>query len=359
MLAFEIGRLGHTFAYLGRASACVDLNRNEIMAAAKDIGADYLLMLDTDIDLPVRMNVIEHLLSLNKDIVSGVIHQGSYPFRPMVYYFGGHGITNYVSYPAELFKADATGGGFLFISKKVIEHFKHDVSGECPFDYMYSPLFLREDVAFCYRAKQAGFELWVEPRIQITHWKRLPIGAEYWELTKNQLQQREKEKAGQIDGFMSEEEMMFLREKSMLMESVAEIGSWKGRSTKVLLDNCKGQVTVVDHWQGSDTIRGIASETDIHAEFIKNVGHYPNLKIMKMPSLEAAASLNGDKFDMVFIDASHDYGNVKSDIEAWLPRTNKLICGHDYSDGWPGVKRAVSEKFPNFNLTGSIWWVEL
>jgi hypothetical protein len=64
--------------------------------------------------------------------------------------------------------------------------------------------------------------------------------------------------------------------------------------------------------------------------------------------------------DMVFIDANHTYDAVKADIEAWLPKVRKIICGHDYADGWPGVKQAVNEKFPQGVKTiGSIWYVEL
>jgi hypothetical protein len=92
---------------------------------------------------------------------------------------------------------------------------------------------------------------------------------------------------------------------------------------------------------------------------MKNVGHYPNLKVIKGDSIETAKSFNGKKVDMVFIDGEHTYEGVKADIEAWLPKTKKIICGHDYSDKWPGVKRAVDEHFENIKVADSIWMVEL
>jgi hypothetical protein len=60
--------------------------------------------------------------------------------------------------------------------------------------------------------------------------------------------------------------------------------------------------------------------------------------------------------DMVFIDAGHTYEEVKSDIEVWQPVANKVICGHDYCDAWPGVVKAVDEAFGKPDkVVGTIW----
>ncbi len=60
---------------------------------------------------------------------------------------------------------------------------------------------------------------------------------------------------------------------------------------------------------------------------------------------------------MVFIDASHDYSSVIAEIEWACAVGAKVICGHDFSDRWPGVKRAVNETFSeNFNTVESFWW---
>ncbi len=118
-------------------------------------------------------------------------------------------------------------------------------------------------------------------------------------------------------------------------------------------------VYAVDHWQGSDTIKDLADSQDVYAEFMKNVGHYLNLRVMKIPSLQAAQMLQ-DQVDMVFIDAGHTYEDCKADIDAWLPKAAKLIAFHDYCPGWPGVVRAVNEKFGSSVKTiGTIAYVEL
>lgn len=360
-LAHELGKHGHSMAYLGRDSCYVDNNRNEIMFQAQQIGADGLMLLDTDVELVTEGDILTHMIALGKDIVTGVYYQGSYPYRPVVYNFGSGGIRNFSDVPSEPFKVDATGGGFMFISKKVIDHFKHDKPGEKPFDVMFSPRVFKEDSAFCWRCKEAGFEIWADPNIKLNHWKRQPVNASWWIAAKKKIQSGalDKAKDGGVDGWMSDVELEFLHTAAKTVASVIEIGSWKGRSTKALLD-AGANITAVDHWQGSDTIKGLAEEQDVYIEFLKNVGHYPNLRVIKKPSLEAAASLNGDMFDMTFIDAGHTYEDCKNDIEAWLPRTNKIIAGHDYCPGWPGVMRAVKEKFGDrFKTVDTIWYVDL
>jgi hypothetical protein len=50
--------------------------------------------------------------------------------------------------------------------------------------------------------------------------------------------------------------------------------------------------------------------------------------------------------DMVLLDGDHEYEGVVADIEAWLPKARKLLCGHDYGHpDYPGVARAVDEIF--------------
>jgi GT2 family glycosyltransferase len=364
-LAHECGKMGHGMAYLGRDSCYVDNNRNEIHEQAQQIGADYLLFLDTDIELVSEGDIITHMLETmkthNADIVTGVYYQGSYPYRPVVYNFGEKGIRNLADVPTEPFQVDASGGGFMLISKKVIDHFKFDKPGEKPWDVMFSPRVFKEDSAFCWRCKEAGFTMIADPAIKLNHWKRQAINEKYWQASKNKIVSAalDKAKDGGIDGWMSAAELKFLQDSAMKNETIVEIGSWKGRSTKAMLD-MGAHVTAVDHWQGSDTIKGLADEQDVYAEFMRNVGHYPLLTVMKMPSMEAAAMLNGNMYDMTFIDAGHTYEDCKNDISAWLPRTKKLIVFHDFCSGWPGVMRAVKESFGDrIKVVDTIAYIDL
>jgi hypothetical protein len=57
---------------------------------------------------------------------------------------------------------------------------------------------------------------------------------------------------------------------------------------------------------------------------------------------------------MVFIDGSHKYEDVKADIPAYLPKTKKLICGHDYN--WLSVRQAVDEVLGDVKGAETIWY---
>lgn len=74
-------------------------------------------------------------------------------------------------------------------------------------------------------------------------------------------------------------------------------------------------------------------------------------------SVEAAAQFADESVDVVFIDATHDYENVKADIRAWLPKVRKggIISGHDVD--WSEVYRAVKDEIPDFQVISWRCWL--
>jgi Methyltransferase domain len=164
-----------------------------------------------------------------------------------------------------------------------------------------------------------------------------------------------------IQGWMMPDELQFLYEQASKMKSVLEIGSWKGRSTHAILSGCKGRVTCVDTFAGSaqegDATHTIAQQEDIYKQFMDNVGHFTNLRVIKATSKEASDLLKNEKFDMIFIDGGHLYGEVKEDIALWKDKATVMLCGHDYLPGiWPDVCRAVDESLQKDGVAGSIWF---
>ena len=157
-----------------------------------------------------------------------------------------------------------------------------------------------------------------------------------------------------IWGWMSNVELHWLHDTAATMGSVAEIGVLRGRSAFALLTGCPGPVYCIDPWHdpGEHALRG----------FTESCGHFLNLVTVQWWSPAAAARV--PDVDMTFIDGDHSYESAMADIAAWLPKTRRLICGHDYSDleGFPGAKQAVDEVFGDraalIPLT-SIWAVRL
>ena len=162
-----------------------------------------------------------------------------------------------------------------------------------------------------------------------------------------------------IEGWMTDEELNFLYELSKKHDIIVEVGSWKGRSTNALCSGSKGNITAIDHFKGSasnrDGTHG-ANDDEIFEEFTKNTKQFTNLKVVRKSGEEAVKDFEDKSFDMVFIDAGHTYEEVKNDIDNWLPKAKKIICGHDYSVKWPEVMKAVDEKLKIDGVVGSIWF---
>lgn len=166
-------------------------------------------------------------------------------------------------------------------------------------------------------------------------------------------------RAKKIAGWMSPKGLRWLARRARGCERIIEVGVHRGRTTRVLLDNSEAHVWCVDSWAGAR-----ARHEQV---FTKNIRKGKGrVTVMAMSSLAAARSLgrsHGPVFDMVFIDASHEYAGVRADILAYrkLVRPGGLLCGHDYSRrSWPGVVRAVNELVPNKQRgAGLIWWVKV
>jgi len=162
--------------------------------------------------------------------------------------------------------------------------------------------------------------------------------------------------SNQIEGMMGQNELLWLYKTAQEMDSVCEIGSWMGRSTHALLSGCKGIVHSVDHFLGStDPIE--TGNRDVYPEFIKNVGHFENLKVHRMSSLEGAREFKDNSLDMVFIDGGHQYHEVIEDVNIWKPKVKKMLCGHDYQA--QPVARAVYELLGKVEIQETIWYLKL
>ncbi len=172
------------------------------------------------------------------------------------------------------------------------------------------------------------------------------------------------DKALKITGWMTQDELEWLAEQARRCSCIAEIGSYQGRSTRALADNTSGVLYAIDTWKGSSdfTPEQKGQNGWLFEQFTKNMAGLENVRPVQMSSLEAAAAFSDRQFDLIFIDAEHDYDNVKADIEAWLPRLKPggILAGHDYIDCYPGVLKAVADLVPGFARAGySIWYKEL
>lgn len=130
---------------------------------------------------------------------------------------------------------------------------------------------------------------------------------------------------------------------------LVEVGVFKGQSLAFLI------VEGINSGKDFEII-GVDSydEKDIDFTGVENA-FYENMEsvildftFIKEKSVDAAREYIPDaSCDFVFIDAGHTYEDIKTDIEAWLPKVKKggFLAGHDYHNGWVGVDKAVAEIF--------------
>lgn len=150
--------------------------------------------------------------------------------------------------------------------------------------------------------------------------------------------------------------------KQFKCKKIIELGVWKGHTTRNILRALGDSIEsywAVDHWIDAGPGRGRQSglsEEDwnkMHRRLCVDMLWFPNLKILRMKTLEAVTLFPKGFFDFGFIDADHSYEAAKADIEALLPLMSKegVLTGHDYFRRGDGVKQAVNEIFGKENIT--------
>lgn len=136
---------------------------------------------------------------------------------------------------------------------------------------------------------------------------------------------------------------------------ILEVGSWVGESA-VALCVPRAEMLCVDPFTGNsgDWTGRLAEMADIEAMFMENTSGL-DIVLSKETSLGEAkkfsrwsAFMFRTVFDIIFLDASHDYEDTKADIEAWWPHLadDGVLLVHDYNTlQFPGVTQAVNEWF--------------
>jgi beta-1,4-mannosyl-glycoprotein beta-1,4-N-acetylglucosaminyltransferase len=149
-----------------------------------------------------------------------------------------------------------------------------------------------------------------------------------------------------------------------------EVGSFKGRSSAFMaveIINSGKQIDFdcVDTWQGSEEHQAgaISEDPDVVAgslfeQFVKNMSPVAHkYKALRLASLEAATTYEDHSLDLVFLDAAHDFDNVKADILAWWPKIKSggIISGHDWCH--IPIVQAVTICLGLVNTMGNCWYL--
>lgn len=145
-----------------------------------------------------------------------------------------------------------------------------------------------------------------------------------------------------------------------------EVGSWKGKSSAYMaveIANSNKQIDFycADTWEGSVEHKDNPDLKNLYEIFIENMNPVKDFYIpLKMTSIEASEKFQDRSLDFVFIDASHEYEDVKNDINVWIKKVKigGVLAGHDYypdHPDWGGVFPAVNELLTGFKTDENCW----
>ena len=143
----------------------------------------------------------------------------------------------------------------------------------------------------------------------------------------------------------------------------AELGLWEGATMEVVLHRCQSLHMVgVDLWRaqpdnpGPEGYEGWDHDEHERRCRYRLAAFGDRARIIKGWTVEAAAQIEPESLDFVFIDADHSEKGVRADIAAWGPkiRPGGMLLGHDAN--WPGVKAAIDDLVPGYWVGPDVTW---
>lgn len=150
----------------------------------------------------------------------------------------------------------------------------------------------------------------------------------------------------------------FLRELNKLLpvnNVCCELGVFHGDFSNAILETLNPKkLVLVDPFQINqkkyeDGLTTAYSHEFDYVELLKRFQEQifsKQVVVNKKYSYDAVKDYIDSSFDLIYIDASHLYEDVKKDLNDWLSKLKKngIIAGHDYTDIYGfGVVRAVDE----------------
>lgn len=118
-----------------------------------------------------------------------------------------------------------------------------------------------------------------------------------------------------------------------------EIGTAAGATARWLAQRKPGvQILGVDNFSKPHSMNGSLA--------VQNSRACANYHVFAGTVQEFAILMQWPGFDVILVDAGHLYEEVLADLETaagLLTVDTGVLLAHDYSPGWPGVKRAIEE----------------
>jgi hypothetical protein len=136
-------------------------NREKTVEVAKNNNCTHLWFIDWDVVF--GHTALPLLLANDKDIISAIVNYRRLPLEPQTKFF-----PETKEIPDQTFKVAGIAGSMMLIKMTVFDKLKPP----------YFPLIfdenghveVSEDLGFCLKAREAGFDIWADPSIEIKHY---------------------------------------------------------------------------------------------------------------------------------------------------------------------------------------------
>lgn len=171
VVGFEVGSL-------------VYIARNNLARQAIKAEADYVLWLDSD--MVFSPDLLQRMLKVcqenNIDFLTGLAFRRKPPYTPCLFdklekIDKGASYTALVSVPDGRFKVGGCGFAGVLMTTDVLLSVMAKFDGQ-----MFEPMKgFGEDVAFCWRARQCGYDIWCDSDIELGHVGNCIVTRKYYE----------------------------------------------------------------------------------------------------------------------------------------------------------------------------------
>ena len=168
-LSFRLHRDGVAHEIALEAGTLVYLARNRLANKAINEGFDRVLWLDSD--MVFQPDIVDALEFCEKPFVCGAFQSRRPPYSSCVFKdIRLKSLERVKEYGLRPFQVDGCGFACVLMKTEVLDAVsrKH---GKC-----FTPMEdYGEDLAFCIRAKEQGYEIWCDPTARVGHIAHIPI----------------------------------------------------------------------------------------------------------------------------------------------------------------------------------------
>lgn len=165
-------------------------SRNKLAGLAMQMEADYIMWFDSD--MVFRPDTLERMMDVmdknpDIDILSGLYVRRGAPFTPVIFSkleVNEHGELDWddvVNIPDEPFEVAGCGFGCVLMKTDCLYEIASKENG----GMWFTPIAgAGEDCAFCIRARESGYKIWCDPRIELGHMAYAPVTREFYDAVK-------------------------------------------------------------------------------------------------------------------------------------------------------------------------------